>query len=67
MYTEVNYKTKKELVEAVARNERVTLQAPLIGERVFNGTEWVEGPHAPAPHSWYAKVTVKDGLVVKVK
>ncbi len=32
-----------------------------------NGTGTVEGPHAPAPHKWYAAVTVKDGVVVKVR
>ena len=31
-----------------------------------NGTAYVEGPHYPEPHKWYAKVEVKDGVIVKV-
>ena len=49
-----------------ARNE-VTLYAPGLGTPKENGTEFVEGPHYPEPHKWYAQVTVKDGIVVKVK
>ncbi len=45
----------------------VRLYAPGLGSPKENGTEFVEGPHYPAPHSWYAQVTVKDGIVVKVK
>jgi hypothetical protein len=32
-----------------------------------NGTEFVEGPHHPQPHTWYAQVVVENGKVVKVK
>lgn len=32
-----------------------------------NGTDFVEGPHYPAAHTWYAEVTMKDGIVVRVK
>jgi hypothetical protein len=32
-----------------------------------NGTESIEGPHYPKPHTWYAQVEVVDGKVVKVK
>lgn len=32
-----------------------------------NGWESVEGPHYPQPHTWYAEVEVKNGVVVKVK
>lgn len=45
----------------------VTLYAPGFGTPVYNGTETVEGPHYPAPHTWYAQVEVKDGVVVGVK
>jgi hypothetical protein len=30
------------------------------------GVAFLEGPHYPAPHTWYAKVQLKNGLVVKV-
>jgi len=47
--------------------EPVRLYAPGLGKPVENGTEYVEGPHYPKPHTWYASVTVKDGIVIKVK
>lgn len=67
MYTVTNYKTKKALKDDVAAGREVRLYAPGIGEPKANGTEFVEGPHYPEPHRWYAEVTMKDGVVVKVK
>ena len=67
MYTSKNFKSKKELKEAVARGEKITLFAPGLGSPKANGTETVEGPHYPQPHKWYAQVEMKDGFVVKVK
>ena len=32
-----------------------------------NGRVFLEGPHYPAPHSWYAEATLENGAVVKVK
>jgi hypothetical protein len=66
MYTQKNFKTKKELKEAVARGEQIRLFAPGIGSPKTDGAEFVEGPHYPQPHKWYAKVEMKDGVVVKV-
>ena len=67
MYTTENFKTKKALKDAVAAGKRVTLYAPGIGSPKRDGKESVEGPHYPAPHTWYAEVTMKDGAVIKVK
>lgn len=67
MYTDINFKTKKALKEAVAEGRQVTLFAPGLGSPKQNGKEYVEGPHYPAPHTWYAQVEVQNGLVVKVK
>lgn len=67
MYTSVNFQTKKALKDAVAKGERVTLYAPGLGQPKDNGTEFVEGPHYPEPHRWYAQVEVKDGAIIKVK
>ncbi len=44
----------------------VTLFAPGLGKPVMNGQETVEGPHYPRPHTWYARVTVEQGIVIKV-
>lgn len=67
MYTCVNFKTKKALKEAVANGEEVMLFAPGMGSPKVNGVEYVEGPHYPKPHTWYAQVTMRDGRVIKVK
>lgn len=66
MYTQQNFKTKKALKEAVQSGQTVTLFAPGLGTPKRDGTEFVEGPHYPAPHTWYAQVLMKDGKVVKV-
>lgn len=68
MYTDVNYKTKKALKEAVAAGKRVTVFQPSgIFSAQRDGRACVEGPHYPAPHSWYASVVLKDGVIVTVK
>lgn len=67
MYTHTNFKTKKALVTAVADGVRVTTFAPggLFPGVEPDGTCYLEGPHYPAPHSWYATCKVRDGIIVK--
>jgi hypothetical protein len=67
MYCKENFKTKKALKEAVAEGKEVRIFAPGLGTPKENGTEYLEGPHYPAAHTWYATVEMKDGLVIKVK
>lgn len=67
MYTETNFPTKKALRDAVASGAKVRLWASGLGQPRENGREYVEGPHYPQPHKWYAQVEMKDGVVVKVK
>jgi hypothetical protein len=69
VYTHTNFKSKKELREAVAAGKRVTVfqPGPFGGNEPDNGVVTLEGPHYPAPHRWYASATLKDGVVVKVK
>lgn len=66
MYVRPNFKTKKALREAVKAGERVTVFEPGEFPAVVNGCGSVEGPHYPAPHTWYARVEIRDGAVVKV-
>lgn len=66
-YTSTNFKTKKAFREAVAAGVKVTLWSPGIGTPAVNGREYVEGPHYPKAHTWYAEVEMKDGVVVGVK
>lgn len=70
MYTRKNYKTKKELEDDVKAGKRVEYfqpndmgYSPLPRE----GTIFIEGPHSPRPHMWYAQCEAKDGSIVKVK
>lgn len=69
MYTTKNFKTKKELKEAVAKGESVTFfqPGPFGGREPKDGTIFLEGPHYPEPHKWYAEAIAKDGKIIKVK
>ena len=69
MYTDKNFKSKKQLRETVAKGEKIRLwqPGPFSREITGDGTYCVEGPHFPQPHTWYAECTVRNGLVVKVK
>ena len=68
MYTTYNFRTKKALKEAVANGSKVTYYqpGPFGGNEPMDGTIFLEGPHYPEAHRWYAKATVKDGYIVKV-
>lgn len=69
MYSHRNFKTKKALKEAVEAGEKVTYfqPGPFGGNEPENGTVFLEGPHYPDAHKWYATCTAKDGVIVKVK
>lgn len=71
MYTTVNFKTKKEIKEALAAGRKLTVYqpndmgfAPLIPT---NGRVFLEGPHYPQPHRWYAEGILKEGYLVSIK
>jgi len=68
MYTSRNFKSKKELKEAVASGQKVTVYNPgPFGDPPKDGTCTIEGPHYPQPHRFYATVVLKDGYIVSVK
>lgn len=67
MYSRRDFRTKKALKEAVANGEKVTIYTLGLGAPKRDGMEFVEGPHYPQPHLWYAQVAMKDGYIVKVK
>lgn len=71
MYADRNFKTKKEFKAAVDAYlltgvNPVRLYAPGFGTPATDGHETVEGPHFPKPHTWYATVSMKGGIVIKV-
>lgn len=65
-YTEINYKTKKAVKEALAAGVEVLVYQPGLGTIPANGTISIEGPHYPKPHSWYGTGTMVDGKLVKI-
>ena len=69
MYSLVNFRTKKQLKEAVAAGQKVGIYqpGPFGGNEPKNGVVCLEGPHFPAAHSWYAEATVVGGVITKVK
>jgi hypothetical protein len=68
-YTVKNYASKKALKNDLAAGVVIRCYQPGMGPDLENYTGQVtlEGPHYPRPHTWYAQVTLKDGVVVKVK
>ena len=77
MYAEVNFKTKKQLKEAVAAGRKIGVYQP---NDMFGKTEQVlresrtaavsvtlEGPHYPQPHRWYATAKISNGIIVEVR
>lgn len=67
MYVEGNPKTKKQLKEWVAAGMEVRIFAPGVGTPATDGIETVGGPHFPKPHTWYAQVDMKDGVIIAVR
>jgi hypothetical protein len=67
MYTTLNFMSKAALKQAVKEGIPVTYFQPGLGNTPLDGTIYVEGPHYPKPHKWYAECTVKNGVIVKVK
>jgi hypothetical protein len=78
-YTRLNFKTKKALKETVKayhecddhskKFNEVRCYQPGLGPNLsnFTGTIYLEGPHYPKPHTWYAEAELVNGVVVKVK
>lgn len=66
-YVNPNFPTKAALKTAISNGQDVTVFEPGLGTAPTDGIAFIEGPHYPQPHTWYAQVEVKDGKVVKVK
>ena len=71
MYTDRNFKTKKELKLAVGlylagKGPPITYHQPGLGATPTDGKVYLEGPHYPHPHKWYAEAIVKNSMIIKV-
>jgi len=67
MYVNPNFRTKRELRDAVKAGRPVNVYQPGLGETPSEGWASVEGPHYPKPHTWYAEVRLEAGLVKAVR
>jgi hypothetical protein len=67
MYTSINFKTKKQLKEALANGKKVGVYSPGHFPCPDNGKVTLEGPHYPEPHKWYAQAIVENGFIISVK
>ena len=49
--------------------EDIRAYQPGLGPDLSNytGKVYIEGPHYPAAHTWYAECEMKDGVIIKVK
>lgn len=67
MYCTINFKTKKQLKDAVKAGEKIGVFSPGPFPCPDNGKIALEGPHYPKPHSWYAQAEIVNGIITKVK
>ncbi len=74
MYVSPNFKTKKALKEALKAGAVVYVYQPndmramATGNDVaVSGTVYLEGPHYPEPHKWYAEGKAEGGVLKSVK
>ena len=67
MYSDINFKTKKALKEAVASGQKIGVYSPGLGTPPINGQCAVESAWYPKPHTWYATVTLRNGIIMRVE
>ena len=71
MYTQQNFRTKKDLKQALDSGIEVPYYQPggMFPTPMYpeGGTVYLEGPHYPEPHRWYATAKVKNGIVLSIK
>lgn len=66
-YVSPNFKTKKALKLAIAEGRQIEVFQPGLGTVPENGQVFLEGPHYPEPHRWYAQGMMKDGKLISIK
>lgn len=68
-YVDPDYPTKAAFKKAVNEDGEnpLTYNPSGMFPTKQEGTDFIEGPHYPKPHRWYAQVEVRAGRVVKVR
>lgn len=67
VYVNNNPRTKKELKSWIKEGRLLGVFNAGPWPVTANGDEVVSGPHYPKPHTWYATVTLENGIIVKVR
>lgn len=68
MYTERNFKSKKEVKAAIAAGEQIRVYNPGLGGPIQpNANVTLCGPHYPAPHKWYGQGKLENGILVSIR
>jgi hypothetical protein len=67
MYTVTNYPSKKAFRADFAAGKQIEVFQPggFFAAKT-DGEVSIEGPHYPKPHTWYARVRIVGGVIVKV-
>jgi hypothetical protein len=67
-YVSPNFKTKKALAEHLKRGLPVNVYEPSgLSPVPKDGEVSLEGPHFPAPHTWYAEGKMVDGKLASIR
>ena len=66
-YVSPDFKTKKALKEALAAGQVVEVYQPGLGVVPKDGRVYLEGPHYPRPHTWYAEGTMENGKLMRIR
>jgi hypothetical protein len=69
-YVRPNFRTKTDLKKALKEGRTVQVFQPneLFPNSVpKDGVVFLEGPHYPEPHRWYAQGMMKEGRLVTIK
>lgn len=67
MYTVKDYRTKKALREDFMAGARIECFQPGPFPGTETGSCCIEGPHYPAPHSWYASAVLENRVIVRLE
>jgi len=69
MYTSINFKSKADVKRALAEGKKLTVYQPndIFGANTQDGKVYLEGPHYPQPHKWYAEAWLENGYIVRIK
>ena len=64
---EAQYATREALEDSIGRELRY-VEVSMVGPEYHGDGEYtVVGPPSSQPHEWYARVTVRDGMIARVR